>query len=134
FAIALAPWYRECVEYNGLTSRLAAIRTLDAPFRDVGTVQDEQEELLVELANRTVREDAADVVILAGAPLAGLAARVRERVPVPLTDGAAAAVKQAEALVALAPRKATAGTYRTPAAKPATGLPPALTRWIAGPR
>jgi Asp/Glu/hydantoin racemase len=66
------------------------------------------------------------VVILAGAPLAGLARRIADRIPVPVIDQAAAAVKQAEALVALAPRKATAGTFRRPDAKPTTALPEAL--------
>ena len=38
----------------------------------------------------------------------------------------AAAVKQAEALVALNTRKATAGTFRRPDAKPTLGLAPGL--------
>jgi allantoin racemase len=73
------------------------------------------------------------VIILAGAPLAGLAARVADRIPVPVVDGVAAAVKQAEALAALRPRKATAGTFRRPAPKPVTGVAPALERLMAGP-
>jgi allantoin racemase len=40
-------------------------------------------------------------------------------------------VKQTEALVALNPRKASAGTYRRPAAKPSHGLPQALSAWLA---
>lgn len=86
--------------------------------------------MLVELANRAVREDEADVIILAGAPLAGLAAKVKAKIPVPVVDQVAAAVKQAEALVALAPRKATAGTFRRPDPKPTVGLPDALGRHI----
>jgi Asp/Glu/hydantoin racemase len=62
----------------------------------------------------TLHEDEADVIILAGAPLAGLAGKVRSKIPVPVVDQVAAAVKQAETLVALAPRKATAGTFRRP--------------------
>jgi Asp/Glu/hydantoin racemase len=85
----------------------------------------------VELAQRAIDEDGADVVVLAGAPLAGLARRVRERVPVPVVDCVEAAVKQAEAIVSLAPRKAEQGTYRRPGAKPCIGLPEALSRWIA---
>jgi Asp/Glu/hydantoin racemase len=65
-------------------------------------------------------------VILAGAPLAGLAGKVKHRIPVPVIDQMAAAVKQAEALVSLHVRKATAGTFRRPAAKPTLGLPPSL--------
>ncbi|MBE7248215.1 MAG: Asp/Glu/hydantoin racemase, partial [Actinomycetospora chiangmaiensis] len=90
-----------------------------------------KEELLVALAGRAVTEDEADVVILAGAPLAGLAPRVADRIPVPVVDPIAAAVKQAEALVALQPRKAQAGTFRRPPAKPTHGLPEALGRRIA---
>ncbi len=82
--------------------------------------------MLVEACHAAVTEDAADVIILGGAPLAGLAGAIAERVPVPLVDGVAAAMRQAEVLAALRPRKATAGTFRTPDAKPVTGLPPAL--------
>jgi hypothetical protein len=45
---------------------------------------------------------------------------------VPLVDPIQAAVKQAEGLVTLAPRKATAGTFRRPDAKPTLGLPDPL--------
>lgn len=139
FANALVPWYRECVDMHGLAGRCASIRMLGGSFRSISDVQEEKEELLVELANRAVSEDDADVVILAGAPLAGLAAKVKDRIPVPVVDQIAAAVKQAEALATLAPRKAEAGTFRRPPAKPTLGLPEALARRIehadaAGPR
>jgi Asp/Glu/hydantoin racemase len=101
FAQALGPWYLECVETHGLTGRLAGIRMLDGSFASVSDVQDEKEDLLVQLANAAVEEDEADVVILAGAPLAGLADKVKDRIPVPVVDQMAAAVKQAEALVSL---------------------------------
>ncbi|MGL4289138.1 MAG: aspartate/glutamate racemase family protein [Phreatobacter sp.] len=126
FAPALGSWYRDCVDMHGLWGRCAGIRSLDESFASVSDVQVEKEEMLVALANRAVKEDDADVVILAGAPLAGLAAKVRDRVPVPLVDPIAAALKQAEALVTLNPRKATVGTFRRPAAKPTTGLGDAL--------
>ena len=126
FARALGPWYQDCVDMHGLAGRCAGIRTLDDPFKSIGNVQDEKESLLAELAKQTALELEADAVILAGAPLAGLAARIKDRVPVPVVDQMAAAVKQAEALVTLRVRKATIGTFRRPDAKPSTGLPPAL--------
>ncbi|MCW5746970.1 MAG: aspartate/glutamate racemase family protein [Alphaproteobacteria bacterium] len=132
FASALAPWFRETVDYHGLAGRLAGIHTLEGRFSGIATVQDEKEHLLIDLAGRAVSESAADVVILAGAPLAGLAARVADRIAVPVVDGVAAALRQAETLAALKPRKATAGTFRKPDLKPSTGLPPALARWISG--
>jgi allantoin racemase len=84
------------------------------------------EPLLVELACRAIAETSADVVILGGAPLAGLAAKVKDRIPVPVVDQVQAAVKQAEMLVALSVRKATAGTFRRPSPKATTGLDTAL--------
>lgn len=130
FARALEPWYQECVDMHGMRERCAGVRMLDGTFRSISNVQDEKEAMLVELANRAVREDKAEVVILAGAPLAGLANRVKSKIPVPVLDPVAAAVRQAETLVALAPRKATAGTFRRPDAKPTIGLPEALGRHI----
>ena len=132
FATALEPWYQECVEWHGLGGRCAGIRCLGGTFQSITTVQEEREELLVDLATRAVRENGADVVILAGAPLSGLARRVAERVPVPLVDGIEAAVKQAEGLIALAPRKAREGSYKRPAAKTSVGYPPQLQARIAG--
>ena len=86
FARVLGPWYEECVAMHGLTGRCAGIRTLASAIQHVSAVQDEKEDLLVELANRSVQEDESDVVILAGAPLSGLAAKVAHRIPVPVID------------------------------------------------
>ncbi len=130
FSSRLAPWYRECIAWHGMAGRLASIRMLDAHVGDVGLVQEENEDLLVELASRAVEEDGAEVIILAGAPLAGLGSKVRDRVPVPVVEGVAASIKIAEGLVALQPRKAIAGSFRQPALKPVTGLPEPLTRLI----
>jgi allantoin racemase len=126
FARALGPWYQECVEMHGLAQRCAGIRTLEDPFKSIGDVQDEKETLLAELAKQAAQELEADAVILAGAPLAGLAARIKDRVPVPIVDQMAAAVKQAEALVTLGVRKPIAGAFRRPDAKDTMGLPASL--------
>lgn len=131
FSASLGPWYEDCVEAHGFTHRLAGIRLLESPFRSLADVQDEKQQLLVDLACAAVKEDRADVVILAGAPLAGLAQAVRDRIPVPVVDCAAASVKLAEALIALRPRKATAGGFRRPAPKASEGLPDALARRLA---
>jgi Asp/Glu/hydantoin racemase len=130
FASALGPWYEDCVAVNGLAGRCAGVRALTTPFNSIANVQEEKIDHLVALAREAVERDAADVCILSGAPLAGLAYRIADRIPVPLVDPIGAAVKQAEALVALRPRKATAGTFRRPDAKPSTGLPPALDDWL----
>ena len=122
FARALGSWFEECVRSHGLWERCAGIRMLDGPFRAVSAVGTEKEDLLVDLATRAVTEDEADVLIFAGAPLSGLAERVADRIPVPVIDQVVAAVKQAEAMLALRLRKATAGTFRRPDAKRTTDL------------
>lgn len=131
FAAAMEAWYRDCVEHHGLSGRCAGIRCLEGGFNSIDDVQDEKESALIALANKSVSLDDAEVIILAGAPLSGLAAKVADRIPVPLVDQAAAAVKQAEALVTLKPRKAVEGGYRRPGAKPSTGLAAALAARIA---
>jgi len=126
FARALEPWYQECVDLHGMKDRCAGICMVDEPFDLVSNVQDEKEERLVAEANRAAQEMDADAIIFAGAPLAGLAEKVRDRIPVPVIDQMAAAVKQAEALVSLNLRKASIGTFRRPDAKQTRGLPAAL--------
>lgn len=131
FTSSMGPWFRECVDLHGLGRRCASIRMLNEGFQSIASVQEEKEEALVTLANLAANEDEADVVILAGAPLSGLAARVRHRVPLPLVDPTIAAIKQAETLVALSPIKATRGTFRRPLAKSSAGLASALANRIA---
>jgi allantoin racemase len=123
-------WYRDTVQTCGLSDRLAGFRFLDAPLRDAGSVQEDHERALEALCLQAVREDGADVVILAGAPLAGLGRRIRDRVPVPLVDGVSSAVRHAETLASLAPGKASAGSFAPPPAKPNRGLPAPIERLL----
>jgi Asp/Glu/hydantoin racemase len=115
-------WYRDCVDMHGLTGRCAGVYGLDKSFASIADVQDENLEALVALAEHAIEDGGADSLIFAGAPLAGLAAKVRDRIPLPIVDPIAAAVKQAETVVALAPRKATIGSFKRPSAKTSIGL------------
>jgi Asp/Glu/hydantoin racemase len=119
-------WYREIVEAYGFGSRLASIRALDRPLASIGAVQDEHAQALKTLASRAVDEDGAEVIVLAGAPLAGLARALAGQLPVPVVDGVSSAVRHAQSLVALAPGRATRGSFAAPPAKPHRGLPPAI--------
>jgi allantoin racemase len=125
-------WYRETVAHYGLESRLASIRALDEPLADIGNVQGNQGERLVALAQRCVAEDGADVIVLAGAPLAGLSRALGARLPVPTVDGVSSAVRHAESMVALRPRRALQGSFAPPPAKPHRGLPPAIATLLDG--
>jgi Asp/Glu/hydantoin racemase len=122
----ITAWYRESVEHNGLVGRLASIRSLDEPLRDIGTVQADHAARLRELCETVVREDGADVIILGGAPLAGLARSIAGQIPVPVVDGVSSAVRHAETLAALRPGTARAGSFAPPPDKPNAGLSAAM--------
>ena len=116
FASAMEAWYVECVESHGLAGRCAGVFCLKESFGSITTVAEEKTEALVALAGEAVAAG-SDVVILAGAPLAGLAADVAHQIGVPVIDQAQAALRQAETLAKLAPRKALAGRFSRPPAK-----------------
>jgi len=127
----ITAWYRECVQANGLLDRLASIRNLDSPLRDIGRVQEDHAERLQALCLSAVEDDGADVIVIAGAPLAGLARMIKARIPVPVVDGVSSAVCHAQTLVSLAPVPARRGSFAPPPLKPNRGLPEALTRLLA---
>lgn len=122
----ITAWYRECVQDNGLSSRLASIRSLKDPLAGIGTVQTDFRDRLLELSHEVVEQDGADVVILAGAPLAGLAREIKHLIPVPVVDGIASGVVMCEALVRLECGLHRRGSFAPPPAKPNRGLPEAL--------
>ena len=126
FASALCGWYRDCVAMHRLESRCAGVVALDRSFGSLEDARETNWPALVDLANEAIAERDADVAILAGAPLAGLATRARDLIRVPVVDPVAAAVKQAEALIALRTIKASLSSFRRPAPKASTGLSPKL--------
>ncbi|BCF94521.1 aspartate/glutamate racemase family protein [Paraburkholderia sp. PGU16] len=134
--IAISPrikaWYRETVERSRLASRLASIRALDEPLRDIGSVQQDYASRLKALCNQVVDDDGADVIIIAGAPLAGLAREIRDELPVPVVDGVSSAITQLEGLIRLGPKKAAKGSFAQPPVKPNRGLPGPLERLLSG--
>jgi Asp/Glu/hydantoin racemase len=97
------PMLTEFVTWLGLAERLAAIRTI-APTGD--RIARDPEAALAELAaacTACAAEDRADVVILGGAALAGLAPQIQPSVPIPVlcsveigTRAAVAAASQAK--------------------------------------
>src|ERR1700722_8148878 len=130
FANLLCGWFRDCVAMHGLEDRCAGVVALDRGFGSLEDVRETNWEALMGLANAAVADRGADVAILAGAPLAGLASRARNLIHVPVIDPIVAAVKQAEALVALGTTKATRGSFRRPAPKASSGLPKKLGAYL----
>lgn len=123
-------WYRECVEYNGLIGRLASIRCIEEQVKDIARIQDDHEDQLLSLCNDAIIDDGADVIIIAGAPLSGLARRIKHKVEVPLVDCVASAVRSAESLASMQLVSPTAGSCCQPPDKPNRGLSPDLAKLV----
>jgi allantoin racemase len=78
------PMLEEFVATLGLSSQLAAIRAI-APTGDmIASDPDAALSLLADACTACAKDDGADIVILGGAALAGLAQRIQPRVPVPV--------------------------------------------------
>lgn len=131
FTPRMAPWYADVVRDAGLTARCTGLRTAKTVNGHLNNVQTTMRTELVRLATDSALQDGADVVILGGAPLAGLAFGVRADVPAVCLDPISAAVRQAETLVRLAPEGANRGCFARPPGKESDGLEPGLSAWLA---
>ncbi|OWU84312.1 hydrogenase expression protein HupH [Oceanicola sp. 22II-s10i] len=129
FTPLMTRWYEDCIKSTGLGSRFTGVKTPGMQEIDVGSVAKDLKPDLIRLANRAVLEDGADVVILGGAPLAGLAQQIAGEVPAIVIDPISAAVAQAMALAAMKPVFMERACK--PAAKSSVGLPKALADTIA---
>jgi allantoin racemase len=127
---ALGVWYRDAVEALGLAGRLVAVRPLDVAIPDIMRAKEQTRALLVAECRQAVERDGAEVVILGGGPLAGLAREAAGEIPVPALDGVSCAVRLAESLAALSPRAPGAESFARVAGKPSRGLSAALTRRV----
>ena len=117
----------EFVAQRGLASRLASVRTVAPTGADIARDPKGAMQLLADGCNACAREDGADVVILGGAGLAGLAARLKPMVEAPLLDGVACAIAQAEGLA----QQQLANLGNPPPPVESVGLSTALTRLLA---
>ena len=122
----------EFVAAQGLASRLAGIRAL-APTGDVLTRDVEAGiALLAEACRLTVEQDGAEVVILGGAALAGLAERVGAGVGVPVICSLEASIRATLAVAGLEAGKPKRGSLAAPPAIASIGLGEALARRLDG--
>ncbi len=124
-------WYQDCVDHFGLSSRLVSIRSINESLNAIGSVQTDFKDTLLTLSRQAVAEDGADVVILAGAPLAGLARELAGQIPVPVVDGISAGIRMAEAVVGMASGPHRASSFAPPPPKGRKGLSPSLNAALA---
>ena len=117
FGRRVLPLYHELVAGYGLTSRIAGWRVLESTVAYQRGGHDELDRELIAAANDLVQREGAETVVLTGAVMAGVPARLQKDVPVPLIDCMACAVRQAELLVHLGHPKPRTGSYAAPAGR-----------------
>jgi allantoin racemase len=108
------------VQRYGMAGR-ARVRAADIPVLALeDPASGAAEKLRGEIA-RALDEDRAEAIVLGCAGMADLAAELQREFGVPVIDGVGAAVKQAEALIALGLSTSKRGAYANPLAKPYLG-------------
>ncbi|QKD04249.1 aspartate/glutamate racemase family protein [Mesorhizobium loti R88b] len=109
------------VQRYGMAGR-ARVRAADIPVLALDDpASGAVEKLRGEIA-RAIEEDRAEAIVLGCAGMADLAHRLQEEFSLPVIDGVGAAVKQAEALIALGLSTSKRGAYASPLAKPYRGV------------
>lgn len=71
---------------------------------------------------RAVEQDRAEAIVLGCAGMADLAQQLQADFGLPVIDGVGAAIKQAEALIALGLSTSKRGAYASPLVKPYRGM------------
>ena len=123
------PMLEEFVASQGLSARLASVRTVAPTGADIARNPKAAMALLAKSCANCANQDGADVVILGGAGLAGLASKLRALVDVPVLDGVACAVSMAESLARQKP--ARSGVASAPVES--IGLSKGLAKLIGSP-
>ena len=126
FGRRVLPLYHELVASYGLTARIAGWRVLESTIAYQSGAHEELDRELVAAANDLIERDGAETVVVTGAVMAGVPARLQKDVPVPLIDCMASAVRQAELLVHLGHPKPRAGSYAAPAGRELVGVDAAI--------
>ena len=129
FGRRTVPIYRELIESYGLATRLAGIRVLDVTARAALSDPAGAMRGCLVPARELIELEVVEVLILAGATQAGGYRELQPELPVPLLDGIACGILQAQTLANLKLRKA-AGSYAPGSSVRIQGVDPALAALI----
>jgi len=109
------------VHRYGMAGR-CKVRAADIPVLSLEDPNSNARDRLRSEITTALRDDKAEAIVLGCAGMADLSAELGTEFAVPVVDGVAAAVKQAEALVSLGLSTAKRGAYASPIAKRYSGL------------
>ncbi len=117
------PLIEDRLKLAGLDARCASVRSSGLSVLELDEDPDVAVKAIVAEAERAVRDDRAEVIILGCGGMAGLDQAVRTATGVPVVDGVTAAVKLAESLVGLGLSTSKVRTFAPPRTKRVTGWP-----------
>jgi len=126
----LAPVYEALVVSYGLRDRLAGIEIIEMAPAVAAGAREACETSLLRAAQALVERDRVEVVVAVGAVAAGMGRRLKNALPVPIVDGVACGILQAELLVRLGARKPTVGSYALPLVRNPIDLGDALNGFL----
>lgn len=109
------------VRNYGMQAACRRVRATDLPVLELEEPGDRVNETVFAECLRALDEDRCGAIVLGCAGMAGLVDYLRARLPVPVIDGVAAAVKFAEALVGGGLRTSKHGDLAYPLPKPYSG-------------
>lgn len=121
----------EFVAQIGLSQRLASIRAVAPSGGEIAANPRGAHSLLAEACQLAVREDGADVVILGGAGLVGIADHIRSEVKAPLLCSVETGFRSAYDLMGAHFVKPADGTWALPPAVETIGLNSSLARLLS---
>lgn len=126
------PMLEEFVASIGLAQRCAGVVTVAPSGGEIARDPDAALTTLANACNSAIDRHHASAVILGGAGLAGIAARIAARVRAPLIDPLQVAVREAERLAGAPPAKPTTGSYAATTPVPTVGLSVRLAAFMEG--
>lgn len=128
FGRRVLPLYKELVAGYGLAGRIAGWRVLESTAAYQRGAHPELDREIVAVAADLVERDGAETILLTGAVMAGVPARLQPDLPVPMVDCVVCGVRQAEMLASLRFPKPRAGSYAAPGRRELVDVDPAIRR------
>ncbi len=95
------PQFMINVRKMGIEKRVNIVKSINIPVKALNKDEKITKKAIIEEATVTVKKDGADVVVLGCTGMAYIADQLKDKIPVPLIEPAAAALKVAELLFSL---------------------------------